>query len=106
MTYVWFIAAAIAEIAGCFAVWAWVRLDKSALWLMPGLASLTFFACALTRTESDIAGRTYAAYGGIYIAASMVWMWLVEGNRPDRWDLAGLAFCLLGSALILLPHRG
>jgi small multidrug resistance family-3 protein len=83
-----------------------VRLDKSALWLMPGLASLTFFAWALTRTESDIAGRTYAAYGGIYIAASMVWMWLVEGNRPDRWDLTGLAFCLLGSALILLPHRG
>ncbi|UTH48162.1 YnfA family protein [Loktanella salsilacus] len=106
MIYLWFIAAAITEIAGCFVVWAWVRLDKSALWLMPGLASLAFFAWVLTRAESDIAGRTYAAYGGIYIAASMIWMWLVEGNRPDRWDLTGFAICLIGSATILLPQRG
>lgn len=92
-------------IAGFFTVWARVRLDGSALWLMPGLASLAFFAWALTHTESDIAGRTYAAYGGIYIAASMIWMWLVVGNRPDRWDLTELAICLIGSAVILLPQN-
>jgi len=106
MTYLWFAAAAVAEIAGCFAVWAWVRLDRSPLWLIPGLASLLLFAWLLTRADSALAGRAFAAYGGVYIAASMAWMWLVEGNRPDRWDLAGLTICLLGSAMILMPQRG
>lgn len=105
MTFVWYLIAAFAEIAGCFAVWAWVRLDKSALWLLPGLASLALFAWALTRAEAALAGRAYAAYGGVYIAGSIVWMWLVEGQRPDRWDVAGLALCLIGSAVILLPQR-
>ena len=106
MTFLWYLIAAIAEIAGCFAFWAWARLDKSALWLIPGLASLALFAWILTRTDSAVAGRAYAAYGGVYIASSMVWMWLVEGQRPDRWDMAGLALCLVGSAVILLPQRG
>jgi len=106
MTYLWFAAAAVAEIAGCFAVWAWVRLDRSPLWLIPGLASLLLFAWLLTRADNALAGRAFAAYGGVYIAASMAWMWLVEGNRPDRWDLAGLTICLLGSAMILMPQRG
>lgn len=106
MTFVWYLIAAFAEIAGCFAFWAWARLDKSALWLIPGLASLALFAWVLTRADSALAGRAYAAYGGVYIASSMLWMWLVEGHRPDRWDAAGLAFCLIGSAVILLPSRG
>jgi len=106
MTFVWYLIAALAEIAGCFAFWAWVRLDKSALWLIPGLASLALFAWVLTRADSALAGRAYAAYGGVYIASSMLWMWLVEGHRPDRWDAAGLALCLIGSAVILLPQRG
>ncbi|MBO9456205.1 YnfA family protein [Paracoccus sp. R12_1] len=105
MTFIWYLIAAFAEIAGCFAFWAWARLDKSALWLIPGLASLALFAWVLTRADSAIAGRAYAAYGGVYIASSMVWMWLVEGQRPDRWDMAGLALCLIGSAVILLPSR-
>lgn len=105
MTFVWYLIAAFAEIAGCFAFWAWARLDKSALWLIPGLACLALFAWVLTRADSAIAGRAYAAYGGVYIASSMVWMWLVEGQRPDRWDMAGLALCLIGSAVILLPSR-
>ncbi len=106
MTFVWYLIAALAEIAGCFAFWAWVRLDKSALWLIPGLASLALFAWVLTRADSALAGRAYAAYGGVYIASSTLWMWLVEGHRPDRWDAAGLALCLIGSAVILLPQRG
>ena len=106
MTLLWYLIAAFAEIAGCFAFWAWARLDKSALWLIPGLASLALIAWILTRADSAVAGRAYAAYGGVYIASSMVWMWLVEGQRPDRWDIAGLALCLVGSAVILLPSRG
>ncbi|MEH7828847.1 YnfA family protein [Gemmobacter denitrificans] len=105
MTLVWYLIAAFAEIAGCFAFWAWARLDKSALWLIPGLASLALFAWILTRADSAIAGRAYAAYGGVYIASSMIWMWLVEGQRPDRWDMVGVALCLIGSAVILLPSR-
>ena len=84
-----FIAAALAEIAGCFAFWAWWRLEKSPLWLVPGVASLILFAWLLTLTDTSAAGRAYAAYGGIYIAASLCWLWLAEGVRPDRWDIAG-----------------
>lgn len=97
--------AAFAEIAGCFAFWAWLRLDRSPWWLLPGVASLAAFAFLLTRVDVDFAGRAYAAYGGIYIAASLVWLWTVEGRIPDRWDLIGAAVCLLGTGIILLgPH--
>jgi len=106
VTFVWYLIAAFAEIAGCFAFWAWARLDKSALWLIPGLASLALFAWVLTRADSALAGRAYAAYGGVYIASSMLWIWSVEGHRPDRWDAVGLAICLIGSAVILPPQRG
>lgn len=106
MTLLLYAAAALAEIAGCFAFWAWLRLGKPAFWLAPGLLSLALFAYLLTRVPADAAGRAYAAYGGVYIAASLVWLWLVEGQRPDRFDLAGAAICLVGAAVILLPARG
>ncbi|MGG7564747.1 YnfA family protein [Rhodovulum sp. DZ06] len=98
--------AAAAEIAGCFAVWAWLRMGASPLWLLPGMASLAGFAWLLTMAPSDHAGRAYAAYGGVYIAASLAWLWLAEGRRPDPWDLAGAALCLLGAAVILWAPRG
>ena len=94
--------AAIAEIAGCFAFWAWLRLGKSALWIVPGILSLIAFAWLLTKVESDFAGRAYAAYGGIYIVASVGWLWLVEGKMPDRWDMTGVAVCLIGAGLSCL----
>ncbi len=101
-----YVSAALAEIAGCFAFWAWLRLGKSALWLIPGGASLALFAWLLTLVDSDQAGRAYAAYGGIYICSALLWLWVAEGVRPDRWDLAGAALCLMGAAVILLaPHR-
>ncbi|TIV49432.1 MAG: YnfA family protein [Mesorhizobium sp.] len=106
MTYLIYIAAALAEIAGCFSFWAWWRLEKPALWLLPGLVSLALFAFLLSLVETDAAGRAYAAYGGIYIAASLGWLWLVEGVRPDRWDLAGAATCIVGASVILLAPRG
>ena len=105
MTYLIYATAALAEIAGCFAFWAWLKLDKSPLWLARGMLSLALFAWILTFIPSDAAGRAYAAYGGVYIAASILWLWLAEGQRPDRWDLTGLVVCLVGSAIILLPSR-
>ncbi|WP_407523467.1 YnfA family protein [Methylobacterium oryzisoli] len=98
-------AAALAEIAGCFAFWAWLRLGRSPLWAVPGLVSLVLFAVLLTRVGSEAAGRAFAAYGGVYIAASLLWLWAAEGQRPDRWDLGGTALCLLGTAVILLGPR-
>ncbi len=100
-----FALAAIAEIAGCFAFWAWLRLEKSALWLLPGVASLALFAYLLTLAESPFAGRAFAAYGGVYIAASLAWLWVVERTRPDGWDLGGAVVCLAGAALILFGPR-
>jgi small multidrug resistance family-3 protein len=100
-----YLGAAVAEIAGCFAFWAWLRLGRSVWWLLPGLASLAVFAFLLTRVDSAFAGRAYAAYGGVYIAISLAWLWLVEGTRPDRFDLIGAAICLLGAAVILLSPR-
>lgn len=100
-----FAAAALLEIAGCFAFWAVARLEKSALWLAPGVVALALFAYALTFVQSDAAGRAYAAYGGIYIAASLLWLWAVEDLRPDRWDLIGAALCLAGMGVILLGSR-
>lgn len=100
-----YLAAAIAEIAGCFAFWAWLRMDKSPLWLAPGILSLALFAWLLTLVDSEYAGRAYAAYGGIYILSSILWLWLAEGARPDRWDLAGAAICILGATIILFAPR-
>lgn len=105
-TILLYVVAALAEIAGCFAFWAWMRDGRSPLWLIPGMASLALFAWILTRVPVDSAGRAYAAYGGVYIAASLVWLWLMEGQRPDRWDIMGVALCLAGAATILWAPRG
>lgn len=105
-TFLIYSAAALAEIAGCFAFWAWLRMGKSSLWLIPGCASLVAFAYLLTCVDTPEAGRAYAAYGGIYITSALLWLWFAEGVRPDRWDVGGVALCLLGAGVILYgPHR-
>jgi small multidrug resistance family-3 protein len=101
----WYLVAAAGEIGGCFAFWAWLRMKKSPFWVVPGLVALVTFALALTRIDTDNAGRAYAAYGGVYILASLAWLWVVEGVRPDRWDTIGAAICLAGSAIILFGPR-
>lgn len=100
-----YLMAALAEIAGCFAFWAWLRQDKSAWWLLPGMIFLLAFAWLLTRIDVGFAGRTYAAYGGVYIVSSLLWLWLVEGARPNGWDVAGAGLAIIGTIVILTGSR-
>ncbi len=100
-----YLAAALLEIAGCYATWMWWRLGRTILWLLPGSAGLLAFAWLLAQIDTAFAGRAYAAYGGVYIAASLGWLWLVEGTSPDRFDLAGTLLCLIGAAIILSGPR-
>lgn len=100
-----YVGAALAEIAGCFAFWAWLRMDKSAWWLVPGFLALASFAYLLTLAPSEHAGRAYAAYGGIYITTSLLWLWVAEGQQPDRWDLTGGGLALVAAAIILFAPR-
>ncbi len=104
-TIFWYVLAAIGEIGGCFTFWAWQRMEKSPMWLVPGVGALIIFAFALTRVDTSNAGRAYAAYGGIYILSCLAWLWAVEGVRPDRWDTLGAAICLIGAAVILWGPR-
>ena len=101
----WYCLAAAGEIAGCFAFWAWLRLGRHPGWTVPGVISLIIFALALTRIDSASAGRAYAAYGGIYIVSSLLWLWIVEKTRPDHWDVIGAGICLLGAGVILFGPR-
>ena len=105
-TFVFFLIAALGEISGCYTFWAWLKLGKSIYWVIPGLLALVIFAIALTKIDASNAGRVYAAYGGIYILSSLVWLWLVEGVNPDKWDLLGVAISVIGTIVILFsPHR-
>jgi small multidrug resistance family-3 protein len=104
-TFLIYAGAAVAEIAGCFAFWAWLRNAHSIWWLIPGVAALMAFAWLLTLAPSEYAGRAYAAYGGIYIVASLFWLWLAEGRRPDVWDLTGGCLALVAAAIILFAPR-
>jgi small multidrug resistance family-3 protein len=96
-----FTLAAFFEIAGCFAFWLWARRGASPVVVLLGSASLIGFALALTRIDSAFAGRAYAAYGGIYIAASLVWLWVVEGQTPTRTDVIGAALAVIGGLVII-----
>jgi small multidrug resistance family-3 protein len=96
-----FAVAAFFEIAGCFAFWMALRRGATPLMAVLGVVSLIAFAFALTRVDSGFAGRAYAAYGGIYIAASLVWLWLIEGQAPTRTDLLGAALAISGALIII-----
>lgn len=104
-TPILYVVTAVMEIAGCFAFWAWLRLGASPLWLIPGVACLITFAWLLTLPDVELAGRTYAAYGGVYIVASLLWMWGVEARMPDRWDILGSGICIAGAMVILYGPR-
>ena len=105
MSLAFFCLAAFFEIAGCFTFWMWLRNGRSPAYAALGVLSLVFFAVALTRVDTVYAGRAFAAYGGIYIAASLLWLRAVEGVRPDRWDLTGGAISIIGALVILFARR-
>ena len=100
-----YLLAALLEIGGCYAFWAFLRLGRSPWLLVPGVIALVLFAMALARVEVAFAGRAYAAYGGIYIGSALLWLFLVERTVPDRWDVAGGLLCIAGTLLILLGPR-
>jgi small multidrug resistance family-3 protein len=95
---------AIAEIIGCYLTWLVLTQGRSVWWLLPAALSLALFAWLLTLHPSA-AGRTYAAYGGVYVVVSLLWLWRGDGVVPTRWDLVGGAICLAGMATIALQPR-
>ena len=101
-----FLVAALLEIAGCFAFWAWLRRGASPLVIALGVVSLVGFAIVLTRVDAAFAGRAYAAYGGIYIAASLAWLWIIEHQRPSFPDVVGAAIAITGALVIITFARG
>ena len=100
-----FLLTAVAEIVGCYLPYLWLRKSASFWLCVPAAASLALFAWLLTLHPTG-AGRTYAAYGGAYVTVALFWLWIVEGQRPDDWDLLGCAVCLVGMAIIVLGPRG
>lgn len=103
-TLLLFVLTAVAEIVGCYLPWLWLRRDGSAWLLLPAAASLALFAWLLT-LHPTASGRVYAAYGGVYIATALLWLWAVDGIRPSRWDLVGAGLCLAGMAVIMFAPR-
>ncbi len=99
-----FVLTACAEIVGCYLPYLWLRQDRSAWLLVPGAVCLALFAWLLT-LHPEAAGRTYAAYGGVYVATTVAWLWLVDGRQPDRWDLLGAGVCVVGMAIIYFGPR-
>ena len=99
-----FILTAVAEILGCYLPYLWLRRGRPAWVLLPAAGSLAVFAWLLT-LHPTAAGRTYAAYGGVYVAVALLWLWLVDGVSPDRWDLIGVAVTLTGMGIIAFVPR-
>jgi small multidrug resistance family-3 protein len=101
-----FAVTAVAEIIGCYLPLLWLRNGKSVWLLFPAAVSLAIFAWLLTLHPAE-SGRIYAAYGGVYVSVAGLWLWLVDGVRPDLWDVLGIILCLCGMAVIVLaPHQG
>lgn len=99
-----FVATAIAEIIGCYLPYLVLREGKSVWLMVPAVLSLALFAWLLT-LHPTAAGRVYAAYGGVYIAVAIGWLWLVEDIKPTSWDIIGSAVALTGMAIIMLAPR-
>lgn len=104
-TFLLYFVTAIAEIAGCYFPYRWLREGGSAWLLVPGALSLAIFAWLLT-LHASAAGRIYAAYGGVYIGVAILWLWTIDRVRPTSWDLAGAAIALVGMSVIAFQPRG
>lgn len=103
-TFSLFILTAIAEIVGCYLPYLWLR-DRAGIWvLVPAALSLAAFVWLLS-VHPAAAGRVYAAYGCVYVATALGWLWVVDGIRPDRWDVLGGSLALLGMSIIAFTPR-
>ena len=103
-TFLLYLATALAEIVGCYLPYLWLKEGRSAWLLLPAALSLALFAWLLSLHDAA-AGRVYAAYGGVYIGAALVWLWAVDGVRPSAWDVAGVLVALSGMAIIMFQPR-
>lgn len=103
-TFGLFIITALAEIGGCYLLYLWLRKGASTWLLVPGAAALAAFAWLLT-LHPTAAGRVYAAYGGVYVAVALAWLWLVEGVKPTSWDMIGAGITLAGMGVIMFGPR-
>jgi small multidrug resistance family-3 protein len=101
-----FLLAALAEIGGSWLIWHGVRQHRGVAWASAGVVALGLYGFVATLQPDPNFGRILAAYGGVFVAASLVWGAVVDGFRPDRFDLAGAAVCLLGVAVIMYAPRG
>jgi small multidrug resistance family-3 protein len=99
-----FVITAVAEIAGCYLPYLWLKKGASTWLLVPATFSLVAFAWLLS-LHPTAAGRVYAAYGGVYVSVAIVWLWLVDSVRPTAWDLVGVVICLVGMSVIMLGPR-
>ena len=99
-----FVATAVAELVGCYLPYLWLRKGGSVWLLLPAALSLAVFVWLLT-LHPAASGRVYAAYGGVYIATALLWLWWVDRVTPTRWDLLGAGCCLLGMAIIMFSPR-
>jgi small multidrug resistance family-3 protein len=99
-----FVITAIAEIVGCYLPYLWLKKNGSPWLIIPALLSLALFAWLLTLHPTS-AGRIYAAYGGVYVGVAILWLWLVDGDRPTSWDLLGAGVAVTGMVIIMLGPR-
>lgn len=98
--------AAVAEIGGAWLVWQGIREHRGVLWVLGGMVALGAYGFVATLQPDANFGRILAAYGGVFVAGSLAWGMLLDGFRPDRWDVAGAAVCLAGVGLIMYAPRG
>lgn len=100
-----FVLTATFEILGCYLPYLWLK-DRASGWvLVPAVFALGAFVWLLT-LHPTAAGRVYAAYGGVYVAVAIIWLWLIEGVRPTAWDLVGSTVAVVGMMIIMLAPRG
>ncbi|WP_026918108.1 YnfA family protein [Gordonia shandongensis] len=100
-----FALAALAEIGGAWLVWQGLREHRGLLWIGGGVAALGLYGVIATLQPDAEFGRILAAYGGVFVAGSLLWGMLVDGYRPDRWDVVGALICLVGVAVIMYMPR-
>lgn len=95
-----FVVTAVAEIVGCYLPYLWLKREGSPWLLIPAAVSLALFVWLLTLHPTD-SGRVYAAYGGVYVAVALIWLWRVDGAALSVWDVTGVAVALLGMGIIV-----